>query len=141
MAVRAPLLLVAAALALPSCASPTARPAREAARPAPASAPTLAGADQGALPPRRDGARESLDPAEGRMGGDGPAPRLRTEPGNAWVELDGWYAPRKPLPRPSAAAAAARDRAAGRVGGRLVPGAPLLAGEEGDFWADTRDRR
>ncbi|GAA0608437.1 hypothetical protein GCM10009416_51540 [Craurococcus roseus] len=139
MAVRALLLVGVAALALPSCASPSARPARGEARAAPAPVPTPTGADQGASRPRPDGAREAPDAAEGQTGGGGHGPRLRTEPGNVWADLDGWYAPRKPVPRPSAAA---RDRAAaGQGGGGPVPGAPPLAGEEGDFWAGARDRR
>ena len=141
MAVRALLLVGIAALALPSCASPSARPARGEARAAPAPAPAPASADQGASRPRPDGARGSNDAAEEQAGGGGDhGPRLRTEPGNVWAELEGWYAPRKPAPRPSAAA---RDRtaAAGRGGGGPAPGAPPLAGEEGDFWAGARDRR
>lgn len=139
MAVRALLLAGVAALALPSCASPSARPARGEARAATAQAPTPTSADQGASRPRPGGARESPDAAEEQTGGGGRGPWLRTEPGNVWAELDGWYARRKPVPRPSAAA---RDRtAAGRGGGGPVPGAPALAGEEGDFWAGARDRR
>lgn len=142
MVVRPSLLAAAAALAASSCASPSAGPAREAARAAPASTPAPSAPGLGALPPQRDGAREALDPAAGRQGGGGPAPRLRTEPGDAWAELNDWYAPRKPLPRPPTAVARGRGGDGPRGGEPFVPGgAPPLASEDGDFWADARGRR